>query len=391
MTADQIHTVVIGGGYAGVMAANRLTTATGVQVTLINPRRQFVERIRLHQMVIGKDLTGRIAAQEFSTVLNPAVTLLVDSAEVIDAAARRITLASGANVTYDYLVYAVGSTGALPAEVPGAVQFGYPLAEWEQALRLRERLTDLPPRAPIVVVGAGLTGIEAAAELAEAGRTVTLVASTVAPSLSTPARRSVSKRLTKLGVTVVSASVTAIKPDRVALTDGSTLASVATVWTAGFGVPGLAVASGLTTDQMGRLITDETLTSVDSDRIVAAGDASAPSGKPYRMSCQAALPLGAQAAATVLARIAGAKPDNATVPMTGQCISLGRRAGTVQLQRFDDTPVNLYVRGRAGAFIKEQVCRYTVKWLAGEASNPGSYTTFKGPDRSPRPQPAGAR
>ena len=39
--------VVIGGGYPGVMAANRLTRRDDVTVTLINPRPTFVERIRL--------------------------------------------------------------------------------------------------------------------------------------------------------------------------------------------------------------------------------------------------------------------------------------------------------------------------------------------------------
>ena len=378
MTSPEIHAVVIGGGYAGVMAANRLRSRDEVAVTLINPRPHFVERIRLHQLVVD----GDPAAQDFATLLDPGVRLVVDTAERIDAAARRVTLSSGTALDYDYLIYAVGSTAAVPAGVPGAEEFGYPLSEWEQAQRLRARLADLPPQAPVVVVGAGLTGIEAAAEFAEAGRTVTLVDRVIAPSLSKPARRSVTKRLRKLGVTLVEQVVTAVGPDQVVLGDGRTLISDATVWTAGFGIPDLATASGLTTDPAGRLVTDETLTSVDDDRIVAAGDACAPSGRPYRMSCQAGLPLGAQAAGTVLARIAGDAPANATVPMTGQCISLGRGAGTVQLQRLDDTPVNLYLGGRTGAFVKEQVCRYTVKWLAGEAAKPGSYKSFKGPDRT---------
>ena len=44
---------IVGGGYAGVMAANRLTRRADVRVTLVNPRPQFVERIRLHQLVGG--------------------------------------------------------------------------------------------------------------------------------------------------------------------------------------------------------------------------------------------------------------------------------------------------------------------------------------------------
>ncbi|MBX7434728.1 FAD-dependent oxidoreductase [Mycobacterium sp. Y57] len=384
MTPKQIHVVVIGGGYAGVMAANRLTGHGGVDVTLINPRPKFVERIRLHQLVAADRPDTAVAVQEYSTVLNAAVRVIVDSAERIDAAARRATLSSGTTLDYDHLVYAVGSTGTVAAAVPGATEFAYPIAELEQAQRLRRRLADVPKQAPIVVIGAGLTGIEAATELAGTGRAVTVVDSVVGASLSGPARGSVVRAMRRLGVGIVDgpdATVTAVGPDHVVLADGRILPSHATVWTAGFGVPGLAAASGLTTDAAGRLVTDETLTSVDDERIVAAGDAAAPSNQPYRMSCQAALPLGAQAAETVLARVAGADPAPATVPMTGQCISLGRGRGTVQVQRRDDTPLNLYIGGRAGAFVKERVCRFTVRWLSGEAAKPGSYRSLKGPDR----------
>ncbi|MGE2734794.1 NAD(P)/FAD-dependent oxidoreductase [Mycolicibacterium vaccae] len=369
--------VVIGGGYAGVMAANRLNSAPDIAVTMVNPRQQFVERIRLHQLAAG----GDDAVVDFAEVLNPRVEVIVDSATTIDVAARQVALASGTRLDYDYLVYAVGSTAAVAPTLPGA-EFVYPLSEFEQAQRLRERLADLAEPAPIVVVGGGLTGIEAAAEFAEAGRPVTLVAAAVAPSLSAPGRRSVCKRLRKLGVTVLEESVVAVSADAVTLAGGRRVPSAATVWTTGFGVPELAAVSGLTTDELGRLITDETLTSVDDDRIIAAGDAAAPSGMPYRMSCQAGMPMGARAADTVLARIAGAVPAPATIPMSGQCISLGRRAGTVQVQRKDDTPINLYIGGRTGAFVKEQVCRFTIKFLRGEARNPGSYRTLKGPDRS---------
>ena len=80
------------------------------------------------------------------------------------------------------------------------------------------------------------------------------------------------------------------------------------MWTAGLRRARPGRPSGLSTDALGRLLTDETLTSVDDPRIIAAGDAAAPSGQPLRMSCQAALPLGAQAANTVLARSPATNP-----------------------------------------------------------------------------------
>jgi NADH dehydrogenase len=88
---EKTHVVVIGGGYAGVIAANHLRLNDSVAITLINPRPQFVERIRLHQLVTGSD----DAVVEYADVLGEDVTLIVDTAERIDAPSRTVTLGSG--------------------------------------------------------------------------------------------------------------------------------------------------------------------------------------------------------------------------------------------------------------------------------------------------------
>jgi NADH:ubiquinone reductase (H+-translocating) len=388
MTERKNRVVVVGGGYAGVIAANHLRQRPDVDVTLVNPRPEFVERIRLHQLVAGSD----DAVVDFAEILAPGIELVIDAATRIDTAARQVELFTGAPLPYDYLIYAVGS-GSGAATVAGADQFAYPMGDLEKAKRLAARLGELHYGAPVCVVGAGPTGIETAAELAEQGRTVTLVCGPVlGPYLSTPGRRSVTKRLRKLGVEIVDgpgAMVGAVESDAVVLDGGRRLPSAVTIWTAGFGVPDLASRSGLRTDAIGRLLTDETLTSIDDEWIVAAGDAAAPSGEPLRMSCQAAIPLGAQAANTVLAHIAGERPARISQAFTGQCISLGRGAGTIQIARTDDTPLPLYIGGRTAAAIKEAVCKGTVGFLRREARKPGSYFWLKG-GRRPSPEPVRA-
>ncbi|MEV5829319.1 FAD-dependent oxidoreductase [Spirillospora sp. NPDC052242] len=360
-----MNVVVIGGGYAGVMAANRLTQRA--DVTLVNPRPVFVERIRLHQLVGGSD----DAVVDYGEILADGVRLVVGTAAAIDADGRRVTLEDGAVLDYDYLVYAVGS-GADPG-VPGAAEFAYPIAALEEAGRLRDAVDGA---SSVTVVGGGPLGIETAAELAEAGRDVTLVCGErLGPYLHPRGRRAVARGLAKLGVTVLEGvTATAVKRDAVRLSDGLELASTVTVWAAGFGVPDLAARSGLTTDAVGRLLTDETLTSVDDPRIVATGDAAAPSGAPLRMSCQAALPLGAHAADTVLARIAGEAPADFGKGIAAMCVSLGRRAGVFQLAHRDDTATWIHVGGRLGAKLKEAACESPIKQLAKEAREPGSHT-----------------
>ncbi|WP_024442528.1 NAD(P)/FAD-dependent oxidoreductase [Mycobacterium sp. UM_WGJ] len=377
----RIQVVIIGGGYAGTLAANRLRQHPDVDITLVNPRPEFVERIRLHQYVAG---TGT-ATIDYPELLGDGVQLLVDSATRIDAADRRVELASGTVLRYDFLIYTVGSTGAITPAVPGAAEYAYSLSEFESAARLLARLGELAPQAPVTVVGGGLTGIEAASELAGQGRPVTLVCGEMlGPSLHAAGRRSVVKALRKLGVDVREAVVAEVRADALVLRDGTVLPSAVTVWTAGFGVPDLATASGLATDALGRLLTDETLTSIDNPWIMAAGDAVAPSGQPLRMSCQAALPLGAQAADTVLARIAGTSPVALDQAFAAQCISVGRDAATVQLSRRDDTPIKAFVGGRLGAVVKEAICKYTVTWIRGEAAKPGSYRWMKAGARAGR-------
>lgn len=371
------NVVVVGGGYAGVTAANRLTQCDDVNVTLINPRPEFVERIRLHQLVGGSD----DAVVDYGNLLAVRIRLIVDTVTQIDPRERVLTLASGGSIDYDYLIYAAGSQSAHP-NVPGACDFAYPIASYEQAIVLRTAVNAVPADAPITVVGAGPTGIETAAELAETGRRVTLLCGGVlGPYLHPRVREALANRLTKLGVRVLDgpdSTVTSVAADAVTLGNGRERASAVTIWTAGFTVPDLPIRSGLTTDAIGRLLTDETLTSVDDERIVAAGDSAAPSDMPFRMSCQAAGPLGARAADTVLSRIAGESPAPVAMRFFGQCISLGRRWGVFQFARSDDRPVSLHIGGRTGAALKALVCWLTVKQLAGEARKPGraSVATF---------------
>ncbi|WP_456284168.1 NAD(P)/FAD-dependent oxidoreductase [Microbacterium sp. JZ101] len=370
VTGRRTEVVVIGGGYAGVLAANRLTLRDDVAVTLVNARDRFVERVRLHQLVGGSD----DAVVDFGDLLAKRVRLVVDTVTEIDAPRRRLVLEKGEPLAYDYLVYAVGSTSG-PLEVPGAAEHALPLATLEEAERVRAALGSAPVDAPLVVVGSGPLGIETAAELAELGRRVTLVCGRVlSPYSHESARGTIRRRLESLGVQLLEGT-TAVRVTRasVELADGRSTPSAVTIWTAGFAAADLARRSGLSTDADGRLLADETLTSIDDDRIVATGDAASPQGVPLRMSCQAALPLGSHAADTVLQRIAGGAPAGFDRGIAAMCVSLGRRFGVFQFARFDDTAIRLHVPGRLGALLKEEACKSPISQIRAEARRPGTH------------------
>lgn len=387
MTDRRTSVVVIGGGYAGAIAANRLQRNPDVDITLLNPRPMFVQRLRLHQLAAG---TGDATA-DFGPLLGDRVRLVVDSATRIEPAASQVLLASGGTLGFDYVVYAVGSVAAATSVIPGAAQFAYPLAEFEDATRLRAAIDELGPGAPVVVVGAGLTGVEVAAELAEQGHEVSLVGGgRLAPTFSAGARKSVGTWLIRHGVEVLeTASVTGVQAGAVELSDGAVRPSALTVWAAGFGVPDLAARSGLSTDPLGRLLTDETLTSVDDHRIVGAGDAVSASGVPLRMSCYTAVPTGAIAAETILSRIANDAPAVLDLVFSATNVGLGRRCAVGQPTRKDDTAVNIHLGGRLGGrlagSIKEAVTKGTLWSIRREARKPG---VSRWPGGAPRRLPS---
>ncbi|PRC54113.1 FAD-dependent oxidoreductase, partial [Mycobacterium sp. ITM-2017-0098] len=70
MSAKNIKVLVVGGGYAGVLAANHLRLNGQADITMVNPRPSFVERIRLHQFVTGSD----DALVDYADVLGEGIT-----------------------------------------------------------------------------------------------------------------------------------------------------------------------------------------------------------------------------------------------------------------------------------------------------------------------------
>ncbi|MCO7192497.1 FAD-dependent oxidoreductase, partial [Pseudonocardia sp. McavD-2-B] len=144
--------LVVGAGYAGVAAANRIA-AGGAAVTVVDPREEFVERVRLHRLAAG---TGA-ATVPLREVLHRRVR--TRAARVTRIGDGTATLDDGDVLRFDRLVYAVGSgAGTAPG---GALR----VDTLESARRVHDAAAALPDGAVVAVVGAGLTGLETATEL----------------------------------------------------------------------------------------------------------------------------------------------------------------------------------------------------------------------------------
>jgi NADH dehydrogenase len=389
---DVLSVLVIGAGYAGVMATNRLLSslsrgeAERIGVTVVNPRPEFVERIRLHELAAGSRASVLIPLAD---ILHPDARLVVGTARRIDPDARTVTVASATGATterYDFLIYAPGSAAA--TTVPGAQEHAHLIADLDGARTAADQLAGSAAGSRVVVVGGGFTGIETAAEIAEhrPDLAVTLLSSgPVATQMRPRARASIRRSLTDSGVHVVEGAADRITERSVILSGGRTVDFDSCLVALSFTAPDLARASGLRVDGVGRLRLDETLRYADDPRIVGAGDAvvtPAGVGAHLRMSCAAALPLGGHAAETVLHLVRGEEPAPISIGFLLQCLSLGRKDGHIQLVRPDDSARAGRLTGRSAAWVKERICRLVVDGPTKERHRPGAYRTVKGPPRS---------
>ncbi|WP_258023870.1 NAD(P)/FAD-dependent oxidoreductase [Streptomyces bambusae] len=364
---DSRHIVVLGAGYTGMFSAVRLahrTRRTGVRITLVNPSSRFVERLRMHQIAAGQKLAEHRIPE---LLAGTGVTFVQGTVTAIDPEARRITvdgagsLDGAGTLAYDTLVYALGSSTDT-GTVPGADTHAYTLNSPETAGRFAARLTEVAAAGGTVTVcGGGLTGIEAATEIAEAhpGLDVTLV-STEEPGsmMGEKARAYLHRALDRLGITVeTGARVAKVLPGAVELADGRTIRSDACLWTAGVRVSPLAADAGIATDDRGLILVDDTLRSVSHPQIHAVGDAAA-----VRMdfgqlhgSCQSGLPTAQYTADTIARLVRGKSVKPFRFGYFHQPLSLGRRDAVIQFTKADFTPRGLRLTGRTAVLYKELV------------------------------------
>ncbi|RKT05544.1 NADH dehydrogenase FAD-containing subunit [Streptomyces sp. 3211.6] len=337
--------VVVGAGYAGLLAANRLAKKVkAAEIAVINPRPHFVERVRLHQQVAGT----AVAAAPLTSMLCDGITSRVAAVDKIGDGS--VALDDGTSLDFDYAFLAVGST---VQPMPGSV----PVGTWEGAEQARAALAALPAGNTVTVIGGGATGIETAAEVAEArpDLRVRIVGSAVAGGFSHRAYQRVRSGLVRLKVDVVDDGVTEVVGGIVHLRSGAAFASDLTLWAIVSGVPDLAARSGLKVDSEGRALVDEYLRSVDDERIFVVGDCAAVPGA--RFACALATPQAAHAANTLARLSEGRKPEPYALRYVARAVTLGRKNAVGQFTRPDDTLRRAYVTGRTAVVIKELASR----------------------------------
>jgi len=351
--------VVVGGGFAGLWAAllavrESAEQGAGIGVTLVSRDDWLTLRPRLYEP----------GPENFRTRLSPILhavgaRFVAGEAVEVDTGGKRVLLADGNALGYDRLVLAAGSVLA-PLPIAGAAEFGFDLDTWQGAMRLDRHLAALAEAAAApggddaVILGAGFTGIEIAAEMrgriaAHAGdaraaraRVVLLDrAGQVGPELGAGPRPEIERALAAAGVELrLGAEVAAVDAGGVTLADGGRIAAKTVLLATGLRASPLAATLGLPLDELGRLPVDDHLRVVGLDAVYAAGDVARArcdeAGHLALMSCQHAMFMGRYAGHNAARDLLGLAPAPYRQERYVTCLDLGP-AGAVFTRGWERT------------------------------------------------------
>ena len=320
--ATGLHRIVIvGGGAGGLELATRLGDKLGrrrkADITLIDKARTHLWKPLLHEIAAGSmdlghhelDYLAQAHWHHFNYRTGEMIGLNrfrreVQVGSVVEENGTEVTPAR--SYQYDTLVLALGSL-TNDFGTPGVVEHAVRLETPEQAARFHRGLVNAciraqsqteplkPGQLQVVIIGAGATGVELAAELHKTTRdlvafgldrinpdkdiTLYLIeaAERVLPALPRRISEAATDLLRKLGVRVyTSARVAAVMPNAIKLVDGRTIAAELVVWAAGVMAPAvLKNIDGLETNAINQLVVRQTLQTTRDENIFAIGDCAA--------------------------------------------------------------------------------------------------------------------
>ena len=321
--------VVLGAGFAGLwsaIGAARKLDELGlgpdwVRVTVVD--RNPWHSIRVRNYEADLDPT-RVPLDE---VLRPIGVERVE-AEItgIDFARREVLCAGRSPLPYDRLVFALGSRLARPP-IPGLDAHSFDVDTYEAGCRLNAHVAALssreasPGRYTALVIGGGLTGIEAAAEMPgklraaiadPSGRPRVILADRqpwIGSDMGEAARAVIAEALAALGVeTRPGVSVAAVDAEGATLSSGERIDAATVVWCAGMQAHPLAELFPVERDRLGRVPVDEFLKVRGMTAEFATGDAAwfaIDGDHSCVMSCQHGRPMGRFAGHNVVCDLLG--------------------------------------------------------------------------------------
>jgi NADH dehydrogenase len=370
-----IHIVILGGGFGGVAAAQRLEKLTGGRKKSLNIETTLVSQSNylLFTPMLAEVAGSSLVAQNISAPVRaacPNTRFLRAAVELIDpetqtVSVRRSATQSPETIPFDHLVLALGAVPNFYG-LPGMQEHSYSLKTLEDATRLRNHVISLLERADVeidgaerdrqltfVVAGGGFAGTEIAAELFDLVHSIIRyypniepdelrfvlihAQNRILPELSPELADYSLKKLRARGIEfILEARVSAATNAAVSLKDGRSIPTYTIVWTAGNQPSPTLNTLPNKRNSRGAIMVESTLRVKDASNLWAIGDcAQIPDalqdGKFYPPTAQHALREGKLVAENIVAVLERQEPKPFRFRSFGLLVALGHRTGVAEL------------------------------------------------------------
>jgi NADH:quinone reductase (non-electrogenic) len=406
--------VIVGAGFAGFHAARELSRLAGAtaEIVVINSTDYFLY-LPLMPQVAGGLVEPRHICASLPHRLR-STRFVLGTVRYVDPRQKVVSWAgpegASGQVPYDRLILTAGSVNKL-LPIPGIAQYAHGFRSIAEAIYLRDQITrqlelaavaadadERQARCTFVVVGAGYTGTEVAAQgqllttrLARkmpglAGQQIRWMlldtAPRLLPELAPPLSRTADRVLRRRGVQVrTGQSVAEALDGYVQLSTGEKVATRSLIWCVG--VRAVPLVSGLDLDtNRGRLVVDEFMAVPGAPGIYACGDCAAVPdltrpGQICGMTAQHAQRQGKQVARNVAASLGTGRARPYKHHDEGFVVDLGGLAAAANPLNvpLSGPPANAVTRGYHLAAMSGNRMRVLADWTLN-AITPPEATSF---------------
>lgn len=296
----QKKVLIVGGGYGGIRAAHALSKHSGFEITIVDTRPYHYMQTDVYDFIANKSTITDISVSLVTLFYNTKINFLQRKVMKVLSNENKIVTNFGEELSYDYLILAIGSRTYFPSFIEGLSEHSHGVKSIKRAFEFKQKfeeaiykkvesegVCELNPDFNVVIGGGGLSGVEVAAAMAEysdrffamggyacGGIAVHLIeaSETILPGVDHYLMRKSKKRLEELGVNIITGDkILKVDEHSVHLGSGKTISMNFMIWTGGVEVRKIE-CDGFAYNPRGQLKIDEFSRVEGFGNVFAIGD-----------------------------------------------------------------------------------------------------------------------
>lgn len=293
-----MNIVIIGAGYGGLRAVEKLINNQNINITIVDSNPYHYMQTEVYGYIAGKydicDIT--IDIKNWCTGFSKDINFVNEEAIDINTKDQEVVTVNQ-TIKYDELIIATGATTNFPTFIDGLEENTYGVKVLDRAYELKSKFEKIIYKKirhsgntefNVVIGGAGLSGVEIAAEMAYMSKkitkssgkkysdiSITLIEAydSILNGMDQYIIKHTVKRLNSLGIKVMTKSfISTVEKEKIILENGSEINYDFMIFTGGIKATGLNDTLDVDKNQLNQFIVDKYLNINGYQNIYAIGD-----------------------------------------------------------------------------------------------------------------------